>query len=99
MLAKHRLLDLIEGSSWVRYLDCGSVNDILTVFIQQVGLFWCLKGKLIVQALSHKSLPTSSEKRQGTSKYIMSLVEIKMSLLMKTKRQVSCSCKSNFLLS
>lgn len=49
MLAKHKPLDLIEGSSWMRYLDRGSVNDNLAVFIQHVGLLWDWKGKLIMQ--------------------------------------------------
>lgn len=25
------ILDLLEGNSWARYLDCGPVSDIITV--------------------------------------------------------------------
>lgn len=94
MLAKHKLLDLIEGSSWVRYLDCGSVNDM---YSSSMLAFSGVGKKLILQALSHKSFPTGSEKRQETSECIMPLVEIKMPPLVKAKMQVSCTCKSNFI--
>lgn len=64
VLARHKLLDLTEGNSWVRYLDHGPISDIITVFSQQAGLFWGLKGKLDSCAgiAFAKSLTIGSEK-------------------------------------
>lgn len=38
MLAKHELLDLVEGNSWVRCLDHGPFSDVIFAFSQQAGL-------------------------------------------------------------